>query len=403
MVIMVGLVVLLALSAVVPAAADDYSFTFHKTITVRGSPSGTQFNYPVKLILFNKTGTDTPAGIFLGKGTVSPAWNDIRFSKESGEVFFPYWIESTNETSATVWVNVPAIPPEGVDVVIRYGNLNAPDMQDGFTTFTLFDSFDGASLNTDRWTATRGVAVSDSIVSITASSDTSYYISSAARFETGYRIVARIRPHDFGGTKTTEFFYASFNDDTMQDTAYFSHIYGQYSGKYYNDNGGGAVGSGSTGSKITGIVPYTWNRHEAVKQKTGITWTVNSGIPYIFPSDYYSGPGSIRFATYRAGTIDVDWVFVGKYVNPEPWVVIDETREDTPRLIPESILAGDKADGMTGDIFSTLLTFIHPNEASTGNDAKGTETRMGFFYTLIIGIILMGIIYEGWKVMKNKK
>lgn len=407
-VIIIGLIITLVLSTAGSATPGDYSFSYSKTMTVKGSPSGTQFNYPVKVILFNKSGTDTSGGIFLGQGTVSPEWNDVRFSKESDSVYFPYWIESTNETSATIWVNVPFIPPEGVDVAIRYGNPNAPDLQDGYATFTLFDNFDGTSLNTGRWTASPGVTVSNSIATITASSDTSYYISSTARFGTGYRIVARIRPHDFGGTKTTEFFYASFNDDTMQDTAYYSHIYGAYSGTYFNDNGGGPVGSGSIGSKITGIFPYTWNRHEAIKQDTAITWTVNSGIPYIFPSDYYSGPGSVRFATYRAGTEDVDWVFVGKYVYPEPSVVIHPAGSETPWVVPESTLSGresgdKKTDNTTGDIFSSLFMFIQPDGDSTGNNGNPKENMMGIFYTIIIGIILIGILLEGWKLIKNKK
>jgi len=409
MIILVGLIITLALSTAGSAANGDYPFSFSKTITVMGSPSGTQVNYPVKVILFNKSGTDTSCGIFLGQGVVSPAWNDIRFSKESDADYFPYWIESTNETSATIWVNVPVIPREGVDITLRYGNPNAPDLQDGYTTFTLFDNFEGTFINTDRWTATPGVTVSNGMATITASSDTSYYISSIARFGTGYRIVARIRPHDFGGTKTTEFFYASFNDDTRQDTAYYSHIYGEFSGKYYNNNGGVTVGSGSTGSKIPGISPYAWNRHEAVKQDTAITWTVNTGVTYIFPSDYYSGPGSVRFATYRAGTEDVDWMFVGKYVYPEPSVVIHTTGSDTTRIVPESTLSnrepGDiKSDGkITGDIFSFLFIFTKPGGTSTENGGAQTDNTMGIFYMLIIGVILIGILFEGWNLVKNKK
>jgi len=358
------------------STVSDNSFAYSKIISIRGSPAGTQINYPVRVTLFNTTGINSPGVIFLGSGIVSPSWSDIRFSKAAGGDFYPYWIESTNETSVTIWVNVPAIPPEGVNAILRYGNSIAPDAQDGHSTFTFFDNFNGNSLNTAQWSASSGVTVSNGMATITATSMPvpGNYLSSTAQFGTGYRIVARIRPHDFGGTRTTEFFYASYNGDTMQDTAYYSHVYPEFPGKYYNDNGGGSVGAGSVGGKITGIFPNTWNRHEAIKDDTAITWIVNSGIPYTFNTKYYSGPGSVRFGTYRAGIEDVDWVFVGKYIYPEPYVFVLPTG-DTTRTIPESM----------GPSNSDIIT----------------EKWIENLYYFLLGILLIGIFVEGWKAIKH--
>jgi len=359
-VIIICLVIVWVISTAGSAAiAGDSSFAYSKTILIHGSPAGTQFNYPVKVTLFNTIGTDTPDGIFLGTSVVSPAWNDIRFSGTSDAEFFSYWIESTTDTSATIWVNVPVIPPEGVVVAIHYGNSFARDAQNGQATFTLFDHFDGNSPNQAVWTVTPGVTVSNSIATITASSNPSPQLLSIAQFGTGYRIVTRIRPHDFGGTQTLENFLPSFLPSNeavqLQDSAYYSHIYRSSSGRYFNYNERSVVGSGE-GDEITGIFPNTWNRHEAIKDKTAITWIANSGIPYTFSSGYYSGPGSVMFSTYVAGTEDVDWVFVGKYVYPEPSVLIPSTGNPaTTRTVPKSIGTAGPSTPSSAGFFSIPL------------------------------------------------
>jgi hypothetical protein len=384
-VIIICLVIVWVISTAGSAAiAGDASFAYSKAISIHGSPAGTQENYPVKMTLFNTTGTDSPGVIFLGKGGVSPAWNDIRFSGSSDVEFLPYWIESTSDRSATIWVNVPVIPPEGVDIVIRYGNPLTPDAQDGYATFTLFDHFDGNSPNPAVWTVTPGVTVSNSIATLATSSDPSHYnpsISSTAQFGIGYRIVTRIRPHDFGGTQTLEAFLPSFlgSNDAIQnqDSAYYSHIYGSSSGRYFNHNERTVVGSGE-GGEITGIFPNTWNRHEAIKDKTAITWIANSGIPYTFSSEYYSGPGSVMFSTYVAGTEDVDWVFVGKYVYPEPSVLIPSTGNPaTTRTVPKSIVTPGTSTPSSAGSFSIPL-----------NDSAWFPVIL-----LIAGIVVVSILY----------
>jgi hypothetical protein len=138
-----------------PAIAPWYDtlWTRRDAITVEGSYSGAQSNYPVKLTLPYDT-------------AMKPDFSDLRFTDSSGTLLLSYWVESeTNSSSALVWVKVPSVPiaPGTVVFYVYYGNPAALSMSNGDTTFTLFDTF-GAGGTLGDWNYTNNVVGEHAII-----------------------------------------------------------------------------------------------------------------------------------------------------------------------------------------------------------------------------------------------
>lgn len=84
-------------------------------------------------------------------GKMNPFGNDVRIKNVSGSNL-PFWIEegTENTTNTTIWVNT-AVGLVSDTIYLFYGNNSAVNVSNGFTTFELFDSFNGNQLNTGIW------------------------------------------------------------------------------------------------------------------------------------------------------------------------------------------------------------------------------------------------------------
>jgi len=99
---------------------------------------------------------------------------DLRFYDEAGNKL-SYYVERWDEVNktATVWVKVGLISANSTaDIFMYYGNQNAESESDGEAVFEFFDSFEGTSLDTNKWTIISGTwQVEDGIL---------HYINSGA-------------------------------------------------------------------------------------------------------------------------------------------------------------------------------------------------------------------------------
>jgi len=101
-------------------------------------------------------------------------YGDIRFTSSDGTTLLPYWIESSDQSSAKVWVKVPLIPVGGTTVYLYYGNPSAASASSGTNTFMFFDDFSGNDW-ADRWTLENGTAPTeaDGVISLPSSTSKS--------------------------------------------------------------------------------------------------------------------------------------------------------------------------------------------------------------------------------------
>lgn len=125
-------------------------YSKRKSITVSNSGS-TLTNYQMKFTIYRSAGTDSGFNVYVGTNCQSD-YDDIRFTNSSNTVL-DYWIESSDASSATIWVEADSIAASGnTTLYLYYGNAVASTVSNGTNTFPVFDDFS----NLDNWNVLRG-------------------------------------------------------------------------------------------------------------------------------------------------------------------------------------------------------------------------------------------------------
>ncbi len=118
---------------------------------VKGSTTGAQTSYQMKITIYKGIGTDTNNQIYLG-GYANNDFSDIRFTSSDEISQLSYWIESyTFGVSAIVWIKIDSIPadPFTKTIYIYYDNPVALSQSNGPNTFVFYDDFESGNL--DGW------------------------------------------------------------------------------------------------------------------------------------------------------------------------------------------------------------------------------------------------------------
>jgi PKD repeat protein len=80
-------------------------------------------------------------------------FSDIRFYQTDGTPC-DYWLENkVNSSYANVWIEIPSASQTSLN--LSYGVPSRTSASNGDNTFLLFDDFDGAAINTSKWTDTK--------------------------------------------------------------------------------------------------------------------------------------------------------------------------------------------------------------------------------------------------------
>ena len=151
------------------------------------------FNYQVNFIVHRSNGTNFADNIFIGTDCLEN-FNDIRFTSTTDEVY-SYWIESSDSSSATIWVKIPSIAANTyTDIVLQYGNSEASAVSNGDATFEFFDDFSSGTLDTTtKWTrnSNQPYSITDGILTLTGIDDPADHIVSQFTFSIGYALRMR--------------------------------------------------------------------------------------------------------------------------------------------------------------------------------------------------------------------
>jgi hypothetical protein len=155
-------------------------WTYRKQITIAGQ-TGAGTDYQVKLLIGESSGATGEDFDVAGHSALFPTGKnvsgDLRFTASDGTTLLPFWVESVSGTTpnrlATVWVKVSADLGSNQNIYCYYGGTTT-NVSSGDNTFLFFDDFDGASLDTGKWTVSDSGsgsrALSGSVVSQTANS-----------------------------------------------------------------------------------------------------------------------------------------------------------------------------------------------------------------------------------------
>lgn len=76
-------------------------------------------------------------------------YDDLVFIGEQGSPL-DFWLQESDSSSATVWVEVPTIPTSGTSITMYYGSSEMASLSDGEATFLFWDDFEDG-VYTDKW------------------------------------------------------------------------------------------------------------------------------------------------------------------------------------------------------------------------------------------------------------
>jgi len=137
-----------------------------KPITVTSTASLT--NYQMKFIVHRSPGTDLGPDVFVDSNCQED-YDDIRFTNSSNQTL-DYWIESSDSSSATIWVEVDSLASGDTTLYLYYDNSSETTaVSNGENTFEFFDDWSNGSLDIEKFVAVGGYSISDGVISQTNS------------------------------------------------------------------------------------------------------------------------------------------------------------------------------------------------------------------------------------------
>lgn len=304
-----------------------------RKLTINGSTAGSQTNYPMKLTLYNTSGTDSPGVVYLN-GSARSDFGDLRFTGSDGVTLLDYWIESyTPGASAVVWVEVDSIPasPGTASIYIYYGNPSAAGVSSGTATFTFFDDFN----DLNNWvtdispnygeTISASISNSEASISTTApwSDPNGSYAIKKTNMAFNPNAAIRTRFRDNGGSYPGGFgfgIYKGYPPYGAGTNAVIKGIYTVYSFAGISGKNGSITYGSSLGTDTS---YYTWDliwtptKLELLRNGASL-WsnTDTSKIPTI---SLNLGIGDMgQYGTGSTTNMKADWILVRNHVIPEP-------------------------------------------------------------------------------------
>jgi hypothetical protein len=126
------------------------AYSYRKKITIAGSTSGAQTNYQMKLTVNKGAGNDSGATVYLNNHAAN--WsdtvpNDLVFVRSDGMTQLDHWLEGSDASTGTFWVEFNSIPasPSTATFYLCYGNAAASSLSNGANTFELFSGFESGT------------------------------------------------------------------------------------------------------------------------------------------------------------------------------------------------------------------------------------------------------------------
>lgn len=259
--------------------------------------------------------------------------DDIRITASDGVTLLPYWIEewdSANE-KAKIWVKLDLKADSKETIYLYYGNPVATSLSDGDSVFELFDDFEGTSLDTSKWrTNTNTYSVENGYIKMWGDFDGGdYYINSKLKFSSSVVVEGRWRLGEVGEDIDLAVAVMKDKDGVIRSKNSVTCFYDGAGNQLWNRKSIHFDGEYvDVGPKIESI---EWQKFEII-----YLVDVVGGMDYIYFWDSWSGDtlyyGDNMFNNFYIGIASdterdtrfgyIDYIFVRKFVYPEPAVSI---------------------------------------------------------------------------------
>jgi hypothetical protein len=272
--------------------------------------------YQKQVTVHYGSGVDSDDDVYLA-GKCRSDFGDVRFTDDDGSALLDYWMESKiNGDYAVFWVEVADdLSSVNLTIYIYYSKPLAVSTSNGVNTFLLFDHFPGPTIDLNIWNKSGNPTIFDSFVQLKLTALEEIYSKTLFGLGTAIRGYGKLVSSGITGECTI-----GYNND-IQD----ANVVEIYSYKLddsrklsgFTKKAGAAAAVAMDENQ--GNILRTWDvmrPHSAL-----VEYRVADGVikqitdPTKIPTDDYA---CNLFARYAADLVEFDWVFVRKYVNPEP-------------------------------------------------------------------------------------
>jgi hypothetical protein len=264
-------------------------------------------------------------------------------------------------SSATFWVEVADdLSTNPATIYIYYGKSDASTTSNGAGTFIYFNHFDSSEDFTEE----------DGTWSLDASNSIYKYVSGGTMQVQSWKDVGRSSNDGY----RLRFRHKS---SAQFDSGAFSRYESGYT------YGGIYVGKGSAGTQdVGGYAENIWTYLYLATSSMGTDWHISEALNFrqkyvAFTDEVQRYDGNVNFhltstkialAAWANGAAEFDWVFVAKYVNPEPthrsWG--DEETLSEYVIIDQAFVSDERAD-----IGSVQTVGFHAKWSNNGSDIAG--------------------------------
>jgi len=299
---------------------------YRKSHTINGSTAGAQTNYQIRIKVHRTTGTDSGEDVYVGTKCRAD-FGDIRFTKSDGVTLLDYWLEEYDGGVATFWVEVDSIPasPGATMIYIYYGKSDATTTSNGFNTFLFFDDFEDGVLDWTTiygsWSETGGNLVG-AYTGVVRSARAKKSFSDVGNFRYKWRA-------KYVTSVSGEYPWCGL-EIKSPSTDYDDYDQGYFLDAYTSTGLSGAANVFVVWKATSGSLTRLASWNTTISDNTFYKWTAIylNGTMYIYKDDTLLG--SITDTTYTTGEVlrflygegfgsaYFDWIFVAKYVDPEP-------------------------------------------------------------------------------------
>ncbi|MCX7697673.1 MAG: DUF2341 domain-containing protein [Bacteroidales bacterium] len=266
----------------------------------------TLLNYQILLILNTQS--------LIASGKMQPDCDDIRFYTPNGTPIY-YWIEDGCNTPQTwIWIRIPTIYGGRIDsIYLEYGFPNLGPGANGDSTFVFFDDFVGSSINTIKWQQwSSNYTISNGIITCWGSSPNLFarninnggIVPTMPTYRIKHRAITYAGNNCLWGCTSWDQFIA-----VPATTVFWGPWNGGFN-TYLLD----VVNNNLQNQNVT-----NWFKAE-------VTYDGNIG-KFFFNNSYVSqvsatGKTLQHIYLYSCCRNSYDWIFLAKYVNPEPNITI---------------------------------------------------------------------------------
>ncbi len=291
---------------------DTENYSYKLPIIINNPNSVTLKDFQVNFVLNTQK--------LISLGLMNPDCSDLRVTDEN-EAKVPYWIEpgTCNTTNTSIWIKAYLLKPGENTYYVYFGNPSAKSESNGSAVFEFFDDFEGTSLDTSKWYVIGSPQIvngkikidgGDGLRSLNKITMDDVIIESKGKVEnTNIKgSFCRIATSDTYG-------FVSDGSANIVDILFWSdhYIYPEW------NNGEYKYITYPTEKYIKNIIEHIRSKDKIIYNFNGSIYTHTGGTISNFYVYLYNG----------VGTSYVDWIFVRKYADQQPTVVVNLSNIET--------------------------------------------------------------------------